>query len=97
MVTFIESINIRKKRHLFIDTIEDKRAEAIYTLFEDEIETDAQWKKSIIAERKKYLRGEGKSYGWNEVKEMAMNKEKRNGNISWKFVPFAFQVLFIPG
>ena len=27
--------NIRQKLHLFIDKIEDKKAEAIYTLFED--------------------------------------------------------------
>lgn len=30
--------NIRIKLHRFIDSLEDKKAEAIYTLFEDEIE-----------------------------------------------------------
>jgi hypothetical protein len=34
----MEALNIREKLHHFIDTIEDKKAEAIYTLFEDEIE-----------------------------------------------------------
>ena len=38
----MEIINIRQKLHLFIDTIENKKAEAIYTLFEDEIEQD-EW------------------------------------------------------
>jgi len=80
MVIFMEAINVRQKLHEFIDTIEDKRVEAIYTLFENEIDTDTdtQRKKLIQAELGKYLRGEGKSYSWNEVKEMAMNKEKKN-------------------
>lgn len=72
------NIDIRQKLHEFIDAIEDKRAEAIYTLFEWEIDTDVQRKKLIQAEREKYLQGEEKSCSWNEVKEMAMNKEKRN-------------------
>lgn len=67
-----------KKLHDFIDIVGDKKAEAIYTLFEDEMDTDAQRKKLILSEREKYLRGEGKSYSWNEVKEMALNKEKRH-------------------
>jgi hypothetical protein len=33
----------------------------------------------VMEERASYLKGEGKSYSWDEVKEMAMNKEKRNG------------------
>lgn len=69
---------IRKKLHEFIDTIGDKKAEAIYTLFEDDMNTDAQRKRLIQSEREKYLMGEGKSYNWDEVKEMALNKEKRH-------------------
>jgi hypothetical protein len=30
----------------------------------------------ILQEREKYLQGKGKSYSWNEVKEMAINPEK---------------------
>ena len=74
----MEGLNIRQKLHDFIDAIEDKRAEAIYTLFEGEIDTDAQRKRLIQAERDKYYRGEGKSFNWNDVKEMAISKEKRN-------------------
>jgi hypothetical protein len=38
----METTGIREKLHQFIDTIEDKKAEAIYTLFEDEIEQN-EW------------------------------------------------------
>jgi hypothetical protein len=73
----MQSANIRERLHRFIDAIEDKKAEAIYTLFEDEIDTDAGRKKLIQAERENYFRGIGKSYSWDEVKEMAIYKEKR--------------------
>lgn len=36
-------------------------------------------KQLIQEERQRYLKGEGKSFSWEEVKEMAVNKEKRNG------------------
>jgi len=75
----METTDIRRKLHQFIDAIEDKKAEAIYTLFEDEIDSDHQRRRLIRVERENYLRGEGKSYTWDEVKEMAVHKEKRNG------------------
>ncbi len=74
----METTIIREKLKKFIDEIEDKKAEAIYTLFEEEMDTDAQRKKLIQAERKKYLGNEGKSYSWEDVKQMAIHKEKRN-------------------
>lgn len=69
---------IREKLHAFIDAIEDEKAEAIYTLFEDTIDPDLQRKKLIFAEREKYLKGEGKSYNWEEVKSMAKDKTNRH-------------------
>ena len=33
----MNTVGIRQKLHRFIDTIEDKKAEAIYTLFEESI------------------------------------------------------------
>jgi hypothetical protein len=60
--------------HHFIDSIEDKKAAAIYTLFEDEISAGDQRKNLIRSERANYLNGSGKSYGWDQVKEMAINK-----------------------
>ena len=74
----METTNIRRKLHQFIDVIEDKKAEAIYTLFENDIDTTAQRKKLVLAERENYLRGEGKSYDWEEIKEMALHKEQRH-------------------
>ena len=73
------TLNIRQRLHYFIDTIEDKKAVAIYTLLEDEMDADAQRKKLVIAEREKYLKGEGRSYSWEEVKAMATDKTMRNG------------------
>lgn len=34
--------------------------------------------KLIEAEREAYLNGDGKSFTWQQVKEMAISKEKRN-------------------
>ncbi|MBC7552377.1 MAG: hypothetical protein H7257_00200 [Taibaiella sp.] len=69
---------IKVRLHQFIDTIEDKKAEAIYTLFEYEMDTERLRKILIQQERKKYLNGEGASYSWETVKEMAVNKAKRS-------------------
>jgi len=75
----MESKKVRQKLHQFIDTIEDKKAEAIYTLFEDEIDADKMRHKLIMSERETYLQNEGKSFTWENVKEMAQNKGKRDG------------------
>jgi hypothetical protein len=74
----MKATQIRQRLHLFIDSIGDKKAEAIYTLLEEEIDTDSQRKKLILSEREKYLKGEGKSFSWDDVKKMATNKAKRN-------------------
>ena len=69
---------IRKKLHSLIDTVDDKNAEAIYTLLSGEADVESERMELIQAEREAYLRGEGKSYSWEEVKEMALNKDKRH-------------------
>jgi hypothetical protein len=50
-----------------------------YVLLKDE-ETDLMGmrRQLIQEEREKYLKGEGKSYSWDEVKQMAIDKEKRD-------------------
>lgn len=55
----------------------DEKAEALY-IIEDTIDPDLQRKKLIFAEREKYLKGEGKSYNWEEVKSMAKDKANRH-------------------
>ncbi len=70
--------DIRQKLHQFINTIEDKKAEAIYNLLTSEMDTDLQRKWIVMVEREKFPQGEGKSFSWDEVKQMPLNKEKRN-------------------
>ena len=47
-------------------------------LKEETTDTDTLRKNIIQEERERYLSGNGNSYSWEAVKEMAMNKEKRN-------------------
>lgn len=75
----MEIMQMRQKLHQFIDSIEDRKAAAIYTLLEHELDTDAYRKQLVLQERRKYLAGEGTSYNWEDVKQMALHKEKRNG------------------
>ena len=42
-------------------------------------DSDDLRKQLVMEERATYLKGEGKSFTWDEVKNMATNKEKRNG------------------
>jgi signal recognition particle subunit SEC65 len=68
----METELIRKKLHEFIDTIEDKKAAAIYTLFEDEIEADEEYPqdfKDELDRRAAYYKNGGKMYTMKEVSE----------------------------
>ena len=47
-------------------------------LKKEDVDTDDLRKQLVMEERAKYLKGEGKSFSWDEVKGMAVNKEKRN-------------------
>ena len=64
---------IRQKLHQFIDTIEDKKAEAIYTLFEDEIDQDeleySDEFKAILDKRYEYYQNGGKMISASEADE----------------------------
>jgi len=73
----MKAANIRAELHQFIDSIEDRKVEAIYILFENEINITDQRKKLIQSERTRFLNGEGESLNWETVKDMALNKNKR--------------------
>jgi len=73
----MKAANIRAELHQFIDSIEDRKVEAIYILFENEINITDQRKKRIQSERTRFLSGEGESLNWETVKDMALNKIKR--------------------
>ena len=49
---------VRQKLHQFIDSLENNKAEAIYTLFEAEINPDLQRKKLVQSESESYLDSE---------------------------------------
>jgi len=79
----MEPSNIRQKLHKFIDAIEDKRAEAIYTIFEDEIEQDWEYTDEFKAEldkRYEYYKAGGKMINPDEAEEQIIeilrNKKK---------------------
>lgn len=48
-------------------------------LKEETTDIDTLRKNIIQEERERYLSGNGNSYSWETVKEMAVNKEKRHG------------------
>ncbi|MCW3110213.1 MAG: hypothetical protein JWQ09_4719 [Segetibacter sp.] len=68
--------NIREKLHNFITEADDKKIEGVYLLLEDEInkEEPVRLTEEQIAilneERRKHLKGESKSYAWEEAKEI---------------------------
>ncbi len=69
----METTNIRNRLHSYIDTIEDKKAEAIYILFQDEIEHD-EWEypeefKAELDNRYEYYQSGGKLIGTEEADE----------------------------
>ncbi len=64
---------IKKKLHEFIDSAEDKKAVPLYELLMEEQDHSLQRKKLIMQERENYLKGKGKSFSWQDVKEMAVN------------------------
>jgi hypothetical protein len=54
-------------------------AKQFVQLKEDNDDADSLRRQLIMEERERYLKGEGRSYSWDEIKDMAVNKEKRNG------------------
>ena len=63
---------LREKLHKFIDSIEEKKVKAIYTLFENEIEQEVEYSddfKSELDKRVEYYRNGGKTVSATEMKK----------------------------
>ena len=73
----MNSIDIKKKLHQYIETSQDKKLKAIYTIVEDEIEAplnpwdDPEFVALVERREQSYLNGEGKTYSWEEVQRRA--------------------------
>ena len=57
--------------------MDDQKVETVYFLLMEEFETNSFRRQLIRYEREKFMRGEGESYSWDEVKQMAVNKGNR--------------------
>lgn len=69
----METTSIREKLHRYIDTIEEKKVQAIYTLFEEEIEQD-EWEytdefKSELNKRYENYKNGGKMVSATEAEK----------------------------
>lgn len=66
------TVALRQKLHKFIDSIEEKKVKAIYTLFEQEIEQEVEYSDEFKAEldkRLEYYRKGGKMVSPTEMKK----------------------------
>ncbi len=73
----MNSIEIKQKLHQYIETAEDKKLKAIYTIVENEIEdpydpwNDPAFLSQIERREQSYLNGKAKTYSWEEVQQRA--------------------------
>jgi putative addiction module component (TIGR02574 family) len=71
----MRTTQIRQHLHDYIDTAEDKKLKAIYTLLENEITDDNQLSQAQKDELDKrysdYKKGTGKTFTWDETIAMA--------------------------
>ncbi|GAA4463444.1 hypothetical protein GCM10023093_11920 [Nemorincola caseinilytica] len=72
---------IRTLLHEEIEHGDDRLLKMIYAIVKEYNEADdvaSKRKQLIEEERSKYLKGEGRSYSWQEVKNMAIHKDRPN-------------------
>ncbi|MGN6475926.1 MAG: hypothetical protein ACTHKV_01785 [Flavipsychrobacter sp.] len=72
---------IRKQLVDYLKTADDKKVKAIYTMVEDEINTQANdwdetFKAKLDSRSKSFAKGKAKTYSWEETKKAAVNKAK---------------------
>lgn len=78
------TIAIRKKLMTFLADADDKKVKAIYTLFEDEINLEGNFKlteehiKILDERRARHLSGKDKSSSWQDVHDRVRKKLKRH-------------------
>lgn len=74
------TIVLRDKLHQFIDTVDEKKVQAMYAMFEEEIETKtgshfeltAKEIEALDIQRENYLAGKSKTYNWEEIETELM-------------------------
>lgn len=72
---------IRQQLRNYLEVADDKKVKAIYTMVEDEINTEANdWDKDFIKElehrSKSFVAGTAKTYSWEETKQAAIKRVK---------------------
>ena len=73
-------VEIKSQLHEQIEHSDERLLKIIYAIVkeygEDTEDIDDTRRKLILEERERYLAGSGKSYSWEEVKNMAINNQK---------------------
>jgi hypothetical protein len=73
----MNTIEIKQKLHQYIETAQDKKLKAIYTMVENEIDdvinpwNDPEFAARIESREKSYLNGSAKIYSWDQVQQRA--------------------------
>lgn len=83
----MRTTQIRQQLHDYIDSAEDKKLKAIYTLLEDDINDEftltAEQKKELDRRYDDYMNGVGETYTWEETIAMARQAlaDRRNNSL----------------
>lgn len=73
---------IRKKLINYLESADEKKVQAVYTIFEDEINESSEFSLTkdqldiLNRERENHLKGKSKSYTWDQAKEIIRSKKK---------------------
>ncbi len=73
----MNNIEIRHKLHQYIETVQDKKLKAIFTIIENEIEEmpdpweDPTFVEQIKKREESYLNGSAKIFSWDEIQQRA--------------------------